>query len=227
VVDRNPAGKMIVCERGSTGSCTSESVTKTEDTHDGETRARLERADTPLQETDHSDRVVAPAGGPHRRAELGQIVGFGRGNSVGEVEEHRRTPAASSCADWRAAAQSHQRPHVPRGRRLDSVLRASTVPVWFDRNGMKSGSQHAARLRGIARGRGRAADQRVRGEAGVEGETDFLFLGGRGHNGQDFKREHVCQRRCQILDSEQIRGCMAPGGHAVAASGSLTAQPPQ
>src|SRR5712692_3315515 len=93
---------MIAYERGSTGSLsygTSESVNfRREDTHDEETRAGPGGADSSLEETDHSDRVVSPAGGPDRGAELGRAVGLSRGNSFRESEEQCRTPAASSCA---------------------------------------------------------------------------------------------------------------------------------
>src|SRR5712692_9926697 len=206
---RNPARRMIAYERGSTGSLsygTSESVNfKREDTHDEETRTGPGGTDSSLEETDHSDRVVAPAGGPDRGAELGRAVGLSRGNSFRESEEQCWTPAASSCAGGGVAPQGHQRPHLPSGRRPHSILRTGALPVWFDRNGMESGPQYPARLRGIARGRGGAPHQRVRGEVGVAGETDFLFLGGRGQDGTG--GSHSLPKRDEVDGCLHVVGC--------------------
>ena len=77
--------------------------------------------------------------------------------------------------------------------------------VWFDPNGMESGSQRAAQLRGVARRRGGAAHQRVCGEAGLERQTAFLYLGGRGHNGA--RGGHSLPKRDEVDGRLHVVGC--------------------
>jgi len=77
--------------------------------------------------------------------------------------------------------------------------------VWFDPNGMESGSQRAAQLRGVARRRGGAAHQRVCGEAGLERQTAFLYLGGRGHNGA--RGGYSLPKRDEVDGRLHVVGC--------------------
>src|SRR6266851_2935131 len=158
-------------------------VTAREGTHDEEAPSRPRRADTAFEEANHTHRSSASIGSACGRVELERGVEPGRGDPLEQVEEQCRAPATPAGSGRCLATQSEQGSHPPPGRGFDSALRARPVPVWFDRNRVEPGPQHAARLRGSA-WRGRCpADQRVRGEAGVEGETHFLFPGGRGHDG--------------------------------------------
>src|SRR6266851_736292 len=184
---KNPEARRSLARRGSTsalGFVTLALVTLEGLKHEQEKPRRgAVGADRALEAFDDRGGGEPSIGAADRPPRLGRGGSPSGAHSREQAEERCRAAAAPACAAGSDAADGDAADELSGGGGSDPLLRAGTLPVRADGDGLDARFHHHSGLhRADGRG-GNPAHQRVRGGAGGGGEVGRPESGGGGHDG--------------------------------------------